>query len=57
MPGSMIVDGQQFRFLNSLDIALDGTIYFTDTSRFRRKDFILDFLEGNANGRLVFVLI
>lgn len=46
-------EGRPLRFVDDLDIAGDGTIYFTDAStRFGIDDFQLDFLEGQATGRL-----
>jgi sugar lactone lactonase YvrE len=40
-------------FVDDLDIAKDGTIYFTDASqRFGIDEFSLDFFEGQATGRL-----
>ena len=50
-PASMVVDGRDFQFLNDLDIASDGMIYFTDSSRFNRREFPRDLLEGRAHGR------
>lgn len=52
-PCSWKIKGQELNLLNGLDIASDGVIYFTDSSRFSRKDFILDDLEGKPHGRLV----
>jgi sugar lactone lactonase YvrE len=40
-------------FVDDLDIAKDGTIYFSDAStRFGIDEFMLDFFEGQATGRL-----
>jgi sugar lactone lactonase YvrE len=40
-------------FVDDLDIALDGTIYFSDASmRYGIDEFQLDFLEGRTTGRL-----
>jgi sugar lactone lactonase YvrE len=40
-------------FVDDLDIARDGTIYFSDASmRYGIDEFQLDFLEGRATGRL-----
>lgn len=40
-------------FVDDLDIAKDGTIYFSDASmRYGIDEFSLDFLEGQATGRL-----
>ena len=51
------VDGQKLLFTNDVDIDADnelGTLYFTDTSpRHRRRDFVVAFLEGRAEGRLM----
>lgn len=48
------VDGEKFKFLNGLDIAPDGTIWFTDTStRYSHHDLVNIFLEGRATGRLL----
>jgi sugar lactone lactonase YvrE len=47
-------DGQPFVFLDGLDIALDGTVWFTDaTSRFPDGEFHYEVLEGTATGRLL----
>jgi sugar lactone lactonase YvrE len=46
--------GVPFRCTNDLDLAADGTIYFTDaTSKFPLKTFTLDILEHQGNGRLL----
>lgn len=46
--------GVPFRFVDDLDIASDGTIYFSDAShRFGVHDFRLDALEHRPNGRLL----
>jgi len=50
---SVVVDGRPLKFMNDLDIDGDGIIYFTDTSRYIRRDFLLDFLDGRGTGRLV----
>ena len=48
------VEGQPLVFANDLDIAADGTIYFSDTSsRHRREDHVLDGLEARPHGRLI----
>ncbi|MEQ1754488.1 MAG: SMP-30/gluconolactonase/LRE family protein [Micropepsaceae bacterium] len=45
--------GIPMRFVDDLDIAKDGTIYFTDASkRFGIDEYSLDFFEGQATGRL-----
>lgn len=47
-------DGQPFVFTDGLDIASDGTVWFTDaTSRFPDGQFHYDILEGRSTGRLV----
>ena len=48
------VDGQKMKFVDGLDIAADGTIWFTDAStRFGRHGVTKIFLEGRATGRLL----
>jgi sugar lactone lactonase YvrE len=40
-------------FVDDLDIAKDGTIYFSDASmRYGIDEYLLDFIEGKATGRL-----
>ncbi|XP_052260836.1 adipocyte plasma membrane-associated protein-like isoform X2 [Dreissena polymorpha] len=47
-------DGLPFRFLNSLDIAPDDGIYFTDsTFKWQRRDFRYAVLETRPDGRLL----
>jgi sugar lactone lactonase YvrE len=47
-------DGQPFVFLDGLDIADDGTVWFTDaTTRFPDGEFHYEVLEGTATGRLL----
>jgi sugar lactone lactonase YvrE len=46
-------DGKPFRFTNALDIASDGKIYFTDSSRFAQHDWMLDAFEARPWGRLL----
>ena len=47
-------DGVPFLFTDDLDIATDGTIYFTDASfRFDQKNYKLDAMEHRPNGRLL----
>jgi len=49
-----IQDDTSIRMADDLDIAADGTIYFTDaTKRYDIADWGLDLLEGRANGRLL----
>jgi len=56
--GKVVVVADRFenrplKFVDDLDIAKDGTIYFTDASqRFGIDEYALDFLEGQATGRL-----
>ncbi|MCS7078567.1 MAG: SMP-30/gluconolactonase/LRE family protein [Chloracidobacterium sp.] len=46
--------GKPFKFTDDLDIAADGTIYFTDASwKFAQPEYRLDFLEHRPNGRLL----
>ncbi len=48
------VAGQKMKFVDGLDIAEDGTIWFTDAStRFGRNGVTKIFLEGRATGRLL----
>ncbi len=51
IPGYMDVDGRRLSFLNDLDIAFDGTVYFTDSSRYTQGHFLWDVLEGKPYGR------
>ncbi|HEX7297099.1 MAG TPA: SMP-30/gluconolactonase/LRE family protein [Pyrinomonadaceae bacterium] len=47
-------EGAHFGCLNDLDIAADGTIYFTEASnKFPMKEFTADILEHRPNGRLL----
>lgn len=47
-------DGVPFRCTNDLDLAADGTVYFTDaSSKFPLATFTLDILEHRGNGRLL----
>lgn len=47
-------DGVPFKFADDLDIADDGTIWFTDASqRFGFRQTVLDFWEGSMTGRLL----
>lgn len=46
--------GGPFRFTNDLDVATDGTLYFSDaSSRFGIADYLEDLLEARAHGRLL----
>jgi sugar lactone lactonase YvrE len=48
------VDGQRMRLVDDLDIAADGTIWFSDASRrFDVHHWQLDALEGQPTGRLL----
>jgi sugar lactone lactonase YvrE len=48
------VAGERMRFVDDLDIAADGTIWFSDAStRHGYHDSLLDFLEGRPTGRLL----
>jgi len=47
-------DGEYFKCTNDLDIAADGTIYFTDASRkYSLTELKADLLEHRPNGRLL----
>lgn len=47
-------DSLAFGFTNDLDIADDGTIYFTDAShRYHQAEYLYDVLEGRPHGRLM----
>ncbi len=47
-------NGQKFKFADDLDVAADGTVYFSEAStRFGIEDFILDFMEHQPNGMLM----
>lgn len=47
-------DGAKFECLNDLDVAHDGTIYFTEASnRFPMSQHVSDLLEHRPNGRLL----
>ena len=51
---STAADGVAFRITNDLDIAADGTIYFTDAStRFPLTNYKADILEHQSTGRLL----
>jgi sugar lactone lactonase YvrE len=48
------IDGRVYGCLNDLDIAADGTIYFTEaSSKFPMSAFTSDILEHQPNGRLL----
>lgn len=47
-------EGVPFKFTDDLDIAGDGTIYFSDASaRFEQPQYLLDLLEARPHGRLL----
>ncbi|HEU4710611.1 MAG TPA: SMP-30/gluconolactonase/LRE family protein [Pyrinomonadaceae bacterium] len=47
-------DGAKFGCLNDLDVAADGTIYFTEaSSKYPMSQFATDILEHQPNGRLM----
>lgn len=46
--------GRPFRFTDDVDVATDGTIYFSDaSSKFEQEDYRLEFFEHRPNGRLL----
>lgn len=47
------VEGRKLSFVNDLTVTRDGRkIYFTDSSsRWQRRDYLLLFMEGTADGR------
>jgi len=51
LPASVNINGQKLNFLNDLDISKDGYIYFSDSSKFQRRDFSRDLLSGRGTGR------
>jgi sugar lactone lactonase YvrE len=47
-------EGKPFGFTNDVDVAADGTIYFSDAShKFGIADYMLDLMEHQPNGRLL----
>ena len=46
-------EGLPFKFTNDLDVAADGTIYFTDSSKFPLTELRDDLLEHRPHGRLL----
>ncbi len=47
-------DGVPFGFIDNLDIASDGAIYFSDaSSKFHQKDYRFDLMEARPHGRLL----
>jgi len=47
------VDGSHLGLVNGLDIAGDGTIWFSDATQRSKGNAMLDYLEGIASGRLL----
>lgn len=48
------VEGLKFNLTDGVDVAEDGTIYFTDASyKYTLKDFYYDIVEGKPHGRLM----
>ena len=46
--------GTPFRFTNNLDLARDGTVYFTDASSgFGQRDYLFDLFEARPRGRFL----
>jgi sugar lactone lactonase YvrE len=47
-------EGVPFKLTDGVDIAKDGTIYFSDASfKFSNKDYMYDLMENQPNGRLL----
>ncbi|KAJ9703884.1 hypothetical protein PVL29_005247 [Vitis rotundifolia] len=47
-------EGLKFKLTDSVDVAVDGMIYFTDASyKYSLKEYIWDILEGRPHGRLM----
>jgi len=47
-------EGVPFAFIDNLDVASDGSIYFSDaSSKFRQQDYRFDLLEARPHGRLL----
>ncbi len=47
-------EGRPLKFTNHLDVASDGTVYFSESSdRFPLSDYVGDIIESRANGRLL----
>ena len=47
-------EGVPFRLTDNLDVARDGTVYFSDASdRFGQPDYLLDLFEARPHGRLL----
>jgi sugar lactone lactonase YvrE len=48
------VNGENMVFVDDLDVAADGTVWFTDASaRFDQHDYVLDITESRPSGRLL----
>jgi hypothetical protein len=48
------VNGKPLHFANSIEMSEDGRIYLTDSSsKFQRNRVLLEFLDSNANGRII----
>lgn len=56
-PSSMIIGDRAPSFMNDLDIAADGKIYFSDSSLHQRREFVLDILDCRTDGRSPFQMI
>jgi len=51
---SASADGIPFKLTDALDIANDGTIYFTDaSSKYAQNEYLYDLLEARAHGRFL----
>ena len=49
-----IIDNSRMRLADDLDIAPDGTIYFSEaTIRYGFEEWVVDALEGRGNGRII----
>ena len=47
-------EGGPFKFTDALDIASDGTIYFTDaSSKYKQDEYLYDLLESKPHGRFL----
>lgn len=46
--------GKPYKFTDDVDVARDGTIYFSDASwKFSQPDYMFDLMEGRPHGRLM----
>ncbi|SLM29799.1 conserved exported hypothetical protein [Desulfamplus magnetovallimortis] len=51
---STSAEGTPFQFTDALDIATDGSIYFTDASyKYAQSEYLYDLLESRPNGRFM----